>query len=90
MATRGERCENSGTTDVDLEFCGILDVVMVGYTRAKSSNTWLAFLLPDLICLSRDPSLELMVPRQLKLLTFFSWVPSAKRVGSGKLPFGAP
>ena len=50
---------------------------------------WFALLILDVTTLSSEPLLEILLPRYLKLLTYFSWVSSAKIVGSGVLLFGA-
>ena len=52
-------------------------------------RAWLALPILAEISLSREASLEITLPRYLKLSTVFSSVSSIVRVGCGALEFGA-
>ena len=65
-----KRCEDNGT--VGLQLCGESDVVLGEHPSAKTSKGLACFVILDVISLSRNPSLEKMLPRYLKLSTFFS------------------
>ena len=68
------------------------NTLMLSRSSIKKSSllsVWLAFLIEDAIFLSRDPSLEIVLSRYLKVSTFLSWVQSKTLFGSEGLELGA-